>query len=95
MAAAHCLYYADFLRHWEYDLNQGDQTRADTEIETELENIRAAWQTAIQQQQVRAIETIACVLYQFGQLRGRYLEIVGVLEQALPVLEARNEWPGC
>lgn len=91
VATAHCVYYANFLNQWEFELVQGDQTRADTAIEIELENIRTAWQTALQQQQIHAIETIARMLFQFGQLQGRYLELVRVLEPALPILEAQKQ----
>jgi LuxR family maltose regulon positive regulatory protein len=70
---------------------QGEQAKTDAEIETEIENVRAAWQTALDDRRIDAIEKIARMFFQFGQLQGRYLELVGVLEPALEILEAQNE----
>lgn len=87
----HCLYYADFLDQRQYNLMQGEQAKTDAEIEMEIENVRAAWQSALNDRQIDAIEKIARMFFQFSQLQGRYLEFVVVLEPALEILEAQNE----
>ena len=91
VATAHCLYYADFLDQRLYSLIRGEQAKTDAEIETELENVRAAWQSALDDRRIDAIEKIAHMFFQFSQLQGRYLEFVGVVEPALEILEAQNE----
>lgn len=88
---AHYLYYADFLDQRQYSLMQGEQAKTDAEIETEIENVRAAWQSALDDQRIDAIEKIGRMFFQFCQLQGRYLEFVGVLEPALEILDAQNE----
>ncbi len=89
-AVAHCQYYSAFLDQRQYHLVQGEQARSATEVETELENIRSAWQAALQEWQPDAIQILAATFFHFGQLQARHLEVLGVLEQALPVLEAHN-----
>jgi predicted ATPase/DNA-binding NarL/FixJ family response regulator len=91
VAIAHCHYYADYLDGWLVELNERDQAKAAAAIEAELENCRAAWQTALHQVLIPYIQILARILFHYGQMQGRYLELVGVLEPVFPILEAQNE----
>lgn len=71
---AHCAYYMDFLYRRDGDVQGGRQRQAAQEIEAELENIRAAWQWAIERGQVEALSKAFSAYGVFCQLQGRYLE---------------------
>ncbi len=70
----HSVYYAEKLRSLAAELMGGGQMAALTEIETEHENLRAAWDWAIQagllENTERAMESL-CLFY---EMRGRYQE---------------------
>jgi ATP/maltotriose-dependent transcriptional regulator MalT len=78
----HCAYYANFLfERWE-DMSGGLQLESVVEIETDLENIRAAWQWAIEQVKVEEIQKSAGTLSFFYQFQSRYLEGANTFERA-------------
>ncbi len=52
---AHCAYYAEAMQARENDLKGGRQLEAQDEIESDFENVRAAWERAIAQKNYDAI----------------------------------------
>lgn len=79
---AHCAYYADFLHGRLDDMLGGRQLEATAEIKAELENIRAAWQWAVELAKVEEIQKSLETLDLFYQYQSRYLEGTNALEKA-------------
>ncbi len=94
LARAHCHYYCDFLARRKPGLVEREQVKNSLEIEDELDNIRAAWQAAIDHKQLQAIKQAAAPYFYFCQIQSRYLEYVEVSELAVAVLAAAADWPG-
>lgn len=91
---AHCAYYAGFLRQRHGDLFGGHQLAASEEIAEELENIRAAWKWAVEQNNAEALSYITGPYALFCQFRGRYLEsqnAQGSVVQQMLSMEATPE----
>jgi predicted ATPase/DNA-binding CsgD family transcriptional regulator/uncharacterized protein HemY len=89
----HCRYYADFLAGRNQALEGGRQREALDEIEAELENIRAAWQWAVDQLKVEEIQKSMDALGVLYDFRGRYLEGVKAFEQAQQWLSHQDSSP--
>jgi predicted ATPase/DNA-binding CsgD family transcriptional regulator len=83
----HCSYYCEYLNQWHTDMKSGRQQEAARVIATDLENVRAAWQWAIQQTKVEEISQAADTLQYFFQFRSRYQEGAAAFEQAAQSLE--------
>jgi len=83
----HCTYYTDFLHEQLTDILGGQQVEAMTRIEAELENIRAAWQWAVELNKIEAIQNAAQVLVMFYQFQSRFAEGVNVFEKAVARLD--------
>ena len=83
----HSTYYTHFLHEREQDLTGGRQRDASSEIEAELDNIRAAWVWAVAHFRVEAIEQSAHALMLFCQIKCLFLEGIDAFEKALPVLD--------
>jgi predicted ATPase/DNA-binding CsgD family transcriptional regulator len=82
----HADYYLDFLyRRSEAMLGSG-QLEAAAEIAAEMENIRAAWQWAVQQRQFAALDRAIEPLAMFCHLKSRYREAASLLEAALAAI---------
>jgi predicted ATPase/DNA-binding CsgD family transcriptional regulator len=79
----HCAYYVDFLHQRLGQLYGGRQPEATLEIAAELENIRAAWQWAVELAKVEELAKAREALSLFFQFQGRYLESAGVMEKAI------------
>ena len=79
---AHCAYYADFLNRREGELMGRRQVEATGEIEAELENVKAAWQFAVEQTNVTLIKKAAFALGNFYQFQSRYAEGLQAFEHA-------------
>ena len=86
---AHCTYYADFLDQREADLKGLLQVTVLDEIEADFENIRAAWQWAVDQRDFAAVERALESLYWFCKMRSRFQEGLELLrlgrEQLAPI----------
>ncbi|GIK38983.1 MAG: hypothetical protein BroJett011_28160 [Chloroflexota bacterium] len=80
---AHCAFYTDFLHQRLGALGGGRQREAFAEIAAELENVRAAWQWAVELANVAAIEKSREALSLIFQFQGRYLEGTRALEKAV------------
>lgn len=83
-----CSYYANFLYQRQSILFSAGQLQAAADIATELDNIRAAWQWALQQNKLEEIRRSASALYFFCQLQSRFVEGAEALQQARHCLEA-------
>ena len=84
----HCVYYMDFVYNRTEELDGGRQPEATLEIETELDNIRAAWQWAVELGRVKIIHKALRTMENFYQYQSRYLEGRNIFEQAARRLEA-------
>lgn len=70
--AAHCAYFSAFLRARTQGLKEGGrQKQTLEEIEKEIENIRTAWQWAVDEGAVTAVWDSAEPLYHFYEMQGR------------------------
>ena len=89
----HAGYYTRFLADQAEGLWGGRQREALLEIEAEIDNIRAAWQWAVDQLKVEDIQKSADPLGIFYDFRGRYLEGARTFEQALTRLKGLESDP--
>jgi predicted ATPase/DNA-binding CsgD family transcriptional regulator len=83
----HCAYYADFLNKRRADVLGGRQKEVKADIEADLENIRLAWQWAIELVKVEEIQKSALSLVLFYQVTSRYSEGVTTYEKAAANLD--------
>jgi DNA-binding SARP family transcriptional activator/predicted ATPase len=77
-----CTYFADFLQQREALLNGLQQIQAAAEVATELDNIRVAWQWALQQRCLDEVSRSVTSLYSFYQSQSRFLEGAEALRAA-------------
>lgn len=83
----HCEYYTNFLHSRLEAMNGFEQHQAAIEIAAELENIRAAWQFAVQTDDVDAIGRAATTYFFFCQARSYFLEGANALADAADSLK--------
>lgn len=83
----HCTYYTDFLHEQVPNVNGQGQRQAIVEIATEIDNVRAAWQWAVDHAKVREIQRGAGGLFYYCELRSRFMEGVDALKAAANRLE--------
>jgi predicted ATPase/DNA-binding CsgD family transcriptional regulator len=79
----HARYYLDFLHNRSQAMLGDGQLKAAAAIVPEMENIRAAWQWAVQQRQLAALDRAIEPLAMFCHLKSRYREAASLLEAAL------------
>lgn len=84
--ASHGNYYAAFLHSREARLKGGQQREALAEVGAEIENIRASWQWAIGQGNIRAIEQALESLFHFYDVRSWFQEGAEVFGAAADTL---------
>lgn len=94
LTEAHCLYYCDFLAQRKLGLTEGTQVETSAEVKSELENIRAAWQYALEHDQTEALKKAAAPYFYFCQLQSRYLESAEASGRAVEVLKGADDLPG-
>jgi tetratricopeptide (TPR) repeat protein len=70
----HCAHYAQLLHAKEADLIGRHQREALAEIEAEIENVRAAWNWAVDQGKIEEIDHSLESLAEFYRIRGRFQE---------------------
>lgn len=85
----HCAYYADFLHARHEEILHGRQREVTAEIEAELENIRAAWQWAVELRRVDDIKKAAIPLDSFYQYQSRFVEGAAAFQKAVQGLESQ------
>ncbi|MCL4858080.1 MAG: tetratricopeptide repeat protein [Caldilineaceae bacterium] len=78
----HSVYFANFLGDQRYDLTTQQRT-ALAKTQSEIDNIRAAWQWAVAQGRLETIERAAMSFFAFCQGQSRYLEGVDALNAAV------------
>jgi predicted ATPase/DNA-binding CsgD family transcriptional regulator len=76
-------YYLGLLHRLEGDIKAHHQIAALDTIAVDFENVRHAWQLAIQQQQFVALSQAVESLHLFADMRGRYHEIVHLLRETI------------
>ncbi|GCE14500.1 LuxR C-terminal-related transcriptional regulator [Tengunoibacter tsumagoiensis] len=76
-------YYLGLLSQLEQNIKTHQQIQALDTIAANFENIRHAWQLAIQQRQFVALSQAVESLHLFADMRGRYHEIVALLQAAI------------
>jgi DNA-binding SARP family transcriptional activator len=91
---AHGLYYAAFLDQHARDLRGWKQTQAQAEIQAEIEDVRAAWDWALRNLQVDAIERSLEGLYLYFRGQGHFQEGQEAFNRAVQAVRASGE-PGC
>jgi predicted ATPase/serine/threonine protein kinase/DNA-binding SARP family transcriptional activator len=69
---AHSAYYLNEVQQWESEVKGQRQATALTAIETDLENVRSAWNWAVAQGDAEGIGRALEGLHVFCDLRGRY-----------------------
>jgi predicted ATPase/DNA-binding SARP family transcriptional activator len=79
---AHSRYYTDFLVERSAAIQDWPETTVMAEIEQELENLRAAWETQLARPDPAAVDILVTGLWRFFRQRGRYQEAIFMLEQA-------------
>lgn len=87
----HCRTFAHYLAEREADLMGVRQVEVTQEIQSELENVRAAWKWAVQKGHVKEIKAAAFTLGNFYQYQSRYHEGLDVFELASARLEELAE----
>ena len=94
VAQAHTDYYCNFLISRGLGLAQQKQVQYSLEVEAELENIRAAWQYAVDHQKLDLLKQAAGPFFSFCQMQSRYLEYVEASSQVVTRLEAVGDEAG-
>jgi tetratricopeptide (TPR) repeat protein len=93
LTAAHCRYYCDFLAQRKLGTTERAQVKTSSEIESELENIRTAWQYAVDHNQIDALKEAAAPYFYFCQIQSRYLESAEASTLAVGVFEKVGDLP--
>ncbi|GHO46972.1 LuxR C-terminal-related transcriptional regulator [Ktedonospora formicarum] len=76
-------YYLGLLHRLESDIKAHQQVAALDAISTDFENVRHAWHLALQQRHVVMLSLAVESLRLFADMRGRYHEIVALLQAAV------------
>jgi predicted ATPase/predicted amidohydrolase len=87
----HCFYYAAFAKHHAERLVGGDQEVALNELKDELENLRAAWEFALENIEEKGLEDLIDGLYRFYEIRGRFQEGKEAFGGAIRALKERGK----
>jgi predicted ATPase/DNA-binding CsgD family transcriptional regulator len=88
---AHAVYYANFLHQREPDLKGRRQLEALDEIETDFDNIRAAWLWAVQRGHAEPIDRAVESLRLYSDMRSRFQEAEELFRQAEQVFASVDE----
>jgi predicted ATPase/DNA-binding CsgD family transcriptional regulator len=87
---AHSAYYANFMEDRVSDLKGGDrQIVALDEIEADLENVRAAWEWAVEQRRLDDLSQMEWALWWYLEMRSRYTEGWTLFQSALNLDQGR------
>ena len=79
----HSDYYTHFLQRCDQEIFSPKQQQIIREIDAEWENIRVAWEWAINQAQVGSIHRAAMTYYMFCDFQGRFRESTSTFEKAI------------
>jgi predicted ATPase/DNA-binding CsgD family transcriptional regulator len=86
----HSAYYAALVARDGAEVLGGDQLTAAAAIDAELENIRLAWQWAIEQANLAALAQMVSIIDMFQQIRSRYREGAVLMAQAVQLLSQHD-----
>lgn len=89
--AAHSAYYLNALRQRERDLEGGRQVEALNEIESDIENVRAAWLWAARHSEIEQISRALLTIVMYYDLRGKYVEFDALAEQTAILLSQTTD----
>ncbi len=87
----HCAYYAEFLHTRLEPSRMNQRHKYVEEVKAELNNIRAAWQWAIEHLELDALYRMAESLGTFWHVQSRYLEGIALFEEAVTALNGAPE----
>lgn len=79
---AHCTHYTNLLKELMPLIRGPGQREALERIETELENVRAAWRWAVEQRNIAVLHEIIFIVSNYFQFRSRYVEGSVLLQKA-------------
>jgi predicted ATPase len=85
---AHAAYFTELMKRCEPDLNSRRQQEIIRELDSELDNIRAAWRWAVDQANIPVIQAGAHAYWVLNDIQGRYQEVVDTLTAAIRRLES-------
>ena len=88
--AKHANYFHSFLKHAESDLRGPGAKEAMDTIEVEFENIRLAWEWAVEHEDAEALTYSAIPLRLFFDRRGRFYDGIDLYKQVMEDLDAAN-----
>jgi predicted ATPase/DNA-binding SARP family transcriptional activator len=77
----HSAYYLELLRGLEPDLRRRCQAEAFQTIEDDLDNIRQAWEYAVERQKRERLSWVVDAVYLFADKRGRFREGADLLQK--------------
>ncbi len=77
----HSVYYLELLRGLEPDLRRRRQAEAFRIIEDDLDNIRQAWEHAVERQERERVSRAVDAVYLFADKRGRFREGADLLQK--------------
>jgi tetratricopeptide (TPR) repeat protein len=77
----HSVYYLELLRGLEPDLRRRRQAEAFRIIEDDLDNIRQAWEHAVERQERERLSQAIDAVYMFADKRGRFREGADLLQE--------------
>ena len=83
----HCAYYSNFLASRRAGILAGRQREVVVELRADLDNLRAAWQWAVDRAKVPEIHKSVATLDLFFQMQSRYLEGANAFEKAVQSLD--------
>jgi predicted ATPase len=84
---AHCAYFTDFLVQRQTTVRGAEQGVILTEVEVEIDNLRAAWDWALRRKLVTAISGMMQILPYYYQIRSRYREGATAYEGAIQAFD--------
>lgn len=87
--ARHSAYYLATLAEIQRKLEGGAQVETLQAIDSDMENVRAAWMFAASQGDLAALERALPTMSLYFQLRGQYAEGLAFYEQTITALQAR------
>jgi predicted ATPase/DNA-binding SARP family transcriptional activator len=86
----HCCYYLNYLHEREHDFKGGRQVQAMVEIGAEIDNLRLAWQWAVNHADFDSIRPALDALWMYFDQRGEFREGEAVYRQAAEALTAHD-----
>jgi predicted ATPase/DNA-binding NarL/FixJ family response regulator len=88
--AKHSAYYLRLLNRCENDIMGAGQTSAIVIIKADLDNIRTAWQWALDHAEIELVQNAATALAEYCQIQSQYVEAARLFESAARAFESRE-----